>query len=171
MQNPTTSQTQFVYVIHAIGTNRIKLGFSRKPKERLAGLQTAAPYPLQMLACWPGSRSHENRLHRYMLQFRKVGEWFEVPPFIGLKLYELITKGEPTAKLKVKHKAAKGDDSLWRMERNGKYYFFRHRFNRETKPGGKITPEIEEAMKARKGHGRHKSSREDAERLSKPRAV
>lgn len=91
---------EYVYVIHATGTNRIKLGFSTKPKERLAQLQTGSPFPLQMLACWPGSRARENRLHRYMAQFRQVGEWFEVPPFIGLKLWELVHKGEVTGSVK-----------------------------------------------------------------------
>lgn len=93
---------EYVYVIHATGTNRIKLGFSTKPKERLAQLQTGSPFPLQMLACWPGSRARENRLHRYMAQFRQVGEWFEAPPFIGLKLWELVHKGEVTGSVKKK---------------------------------------------------------------------
>jgi hypothetical protein len=34
-----------------------------------------------------------------MAQFRQVGEWFEVPPFIGLKLWELVHKGEVTGKV------------------------------------------------------------------------
>lgn len=91
---------EYVYVIHATGTNRIKLGYTTNPQSRLAALQTASPFPLQMLACWPGSRAREKRLHRYMAQFRQVGEWFEVPPFIGLKLWELVTKGNVTGEVK-----------------------------------------------------------------------
>lgn len=90
---------EYVYVIHATGTNRIKLGFSTKPQERLAQLQTASPFPLQMLACWPGSQERERRLHRHLAQFRQVGEWFEVSPFCGLKIYELVTKGEVTGRV------------------------------------------------------------------------
>ena len=107
---------EFVYVIHAIGTNRIKLGFSTKPKERLAGLQTASPFPLQMLACWPGSRAREDRLHRYMNRFRKVGEWFEAEPFCGLKLWELATKGEVTGSVRVKSQRKKKDGVSRRIE-------------------------------------------------------
>lgn len=97
-QLPTVQE--YVYVIHAAGTNRIKLGFSTKPQERLAQLQTASPFPLQMLACWPGSIERERRLHRYLAEFRQVGEWFEVPPFCGLKIYEIVTKGQVTGSVK-----------------------------------------------------------------------
>lgn len=87
---------EYVYVIHATGTNRIKLGFSIRPQERLAQLQTGSPFPLQILACWPSSQEQEQQLHRHFAEFRCVGEWFEVPPFCGLKIYELAAKGGAT---------------------------------------------------------------------------
>jgi hypothetical protein len=34
-----------------------------------------------------------------MAQFRKIGEWFEVPPFIGLKIYEIVMQQPITAKM------------------------------------------------------------------------
>ena len=98
--NPTINQPGFVYVIHATGTNRIKIGYSASPKDRLAQLQTGSPFPLQMLVCWPGSVERERRAHRYLSQFRQSGEWFEVPPFVGLQIYELVTKGSVTADVK-----------------------------------------------------------------------
>jgi len=104
-QLPTVQE--YVYVIHATGTNRIKLGYTTNPQGRLAALQTASPFPLQMLACWPGSRARENRLHRYMAQFRQVGEWFEVQPFIGLKLWEIVHKGETTKRLQTPKRSTK----------------------------------------------------------------
>lgn len=94
--NPTTNQPGFVYVIHATGTNRIKIGYSASPKDRLTQLQTGSPVPLQLLASWPGSVERERRVHRYLSQFRQTGEWFEVPPFVGLQIYELVTKGQIT---------------------------------------------------------------------------
>lgn len=94
--NPTTKHPGFVYVIHATGTSRIKIGFSASPKDRLAQLQTGSPVPLQLLASWPGSVERERRVHRYLSQFRQSGEWFEVPPFVGLQIYELVTKGSVT---------------------------------------------------------------------------
>jgi len=90
---------EYVYVIHATGTNRIKLGFSIRPQERLAQLQTGSPFPLQILACWPSSQEQEQQLHRHFAEFRCVGEWFEVSPFCGLKIYELVTKGEVTGRV------------------------------------------------------------------------
>jgi len=92
----------YVYIIHAISTNRIKIGFTTKPTERLKSLQTACPFPLQMLACWPGSEAREKRVHRYLKQFRQVGEWFEVPPFIGYQIWQLVTQGNVTGGIKAK---------------------------------------------------------------------
>lgn len=91
----------FVYIIHAVGTNRIKIGFTADLKRRLKALQTAAPYPLQMLASWPGTEARERRVHRYLSQFRKVGEWFEVPPFtVGYQIWQLVTQGEVTGEFR-----------------------------------------------------------------------
>lgn len=68
-----------------------------------------------------------------------------------------------------------GWGSLWRIERNGKYYRWRLRFTegkdtpkewrRLDRTGGKITPPIEAALNARPGTGRHRASRIAAERL------
>ena len=49
----------FVYVIRAVGTRRIKIGFTTQPKERLASLQTGSPFPLEMISCRPGDRGDE----------------------------------------------------------------------------------------------------------------
>ena len=98
--NPTTKTAGYVYVIHATGTNRIKVGYSTSPKDRLAQLQTGSPFPLQLLASWPGGEDRERRVHRYLNQFRQIGEWFEVPPFIGLQIYDLVTKGSVTGSVK-----------------------------------------------------------------------
>lgn len=106
--NPTTKPTGYVYVIHAIGTNRIKIGHTTDLKGRLRGLQTAAPYPLQMLANWPGTKARERRVHRYLNQFRKVGEWFEVPPFtVGYQIWQLVTKGDVTGEVKDQYATGK----------------------------------------------------------------
>lgn len=177
--NPTIEPTGFVYVIHAVGTNRIKIGHTKDLKGRQKGLQTAAPYPLQMLANWPGTKARERRVHRCLSQFRKVGEWFEVPPFtIGYQVWQLVTQGEVTGAFRKKptkkracrvtsenNKWPEGGPEIWRIERNGKYYFFRNRFNRSTQPGGRVTREIEIECAKRKGKGRHKKSRVEAEQF------
>jgi len=100
------NQEGFVYVIHAVGTNRIKIGYTTDLKARLRSLQTAAPFPLQMLANWPGTEARERRVHRYLSQFRKVGEWFEVPPFtVGHQIWQLVTQGGVTGKIECAEKS------------------------------------------------------------------
>lgn len=69
----------YVYVIHAIGTNRVKIGHTNKTAVRLRGLQTASPFPLEIALAIPGSVQAEKYTHRKLAQFRKVGEWFELP--------------------------------------------------------------------------------------------
>lgn len=100
MSNPITFDQEFVYIIHAVGTNRIKIGFSINPQKRLSELQIGSPFRLEMLGYWPGGKRCEKLLHRHFKNFRKTGEWFEVPPFCGLKIYEIISQGEAVKKVK-----------------------------------------------------------------------
>lgn len=69
----------FVYIVHAVGTNRIKIGFSANPGDRLASLQTGSPFRLEIISCVPGSRADEMRMHRRLAKYRRTGEWFEIP--------------------------------------------------------------------------------------------
>src|SRR5262245_38436826 len=84
--NPPT----YVYVIHAAGTNRIKLGVSEQPLKRLRELQTGSPYQLRLIAQWPGNRLLETTLHERLGAYRVSGEWFEVPPFIGMLIFQIV---------------------------------------------------------------------------------
>lgn len=81
--------TGFVYVIQAMGTNRIKIGFSVEPDKRIKELRTGSAQSLQILAKLPGTRETEKRLHRALAEYRQGGEWFEVPPFIGLRILQV----------------------------------------------------------------------------------
>jgi len=61
-----------------------------------------------------------------------------------------------------------GWGKLWRLVQNGNYYYYELRFinaDRVRQKGGKITPAIARKLAARKGKGRHKESRKDAERF------
>lgn len=66
-----------VYWVGAIGTDRVKIGFTRSPKERLMAIQTTCPYPLEVLGVMPGTRKLEAALHELFRGRRKFGEWFE----------------------------------------------------------------------------------------------
>ncbi|WP_292808879.1 GIY-YIG nuclease family protein [Nostoc sp. JL23] len=68
----------YVYLIHAIGTDRYKIGRSVNPVTRLETLKKQSPYPLQIVECFwtPDAIADERSLHLFFKQFRAHGEWF-----------------------------------------------------------------------------------------------
>lgn len=68
----------YVYLIHALGTNRYKIGRSVNPIVRFETLKKQSPYPLQIIDCFwtPDSIEDEKRLHQYFKSDRVFGEWF-----------------------------------------------------------------------------------------------
>lgn len=91
--NPTIKQS-FVYVIHAQGTPRVKLGVTTDVESRLRAIQTGCPYKCVVLAKWPGSPRLERKLHEYFKEHRKHGEWFELPPYSGKAIYDIVMSHE-----------------------------------------------------------------------------
>lgn len=72
----------WVYFIK--GGDYIKIGISNNPQFRLAELQVASPYKLQLLEMtWYESNSKayavEHDLHNHFQYVRAEGEWFEAP--------------------------------------------------------------------------------------------
>lgn len=96
-QMENTTPTGFVYVIHAIGTNRVKVGFSKEPEKRLKELQTGSPYKLSLLTQWPGNETDERRAHARLRRYKIGGEWFDIPPFHRARIKELILTAPNTA--------------------------------------------------------------------------
>jgi hypothetical protein len=80
-----------VYILHAQGTPRIKIGYTSALTVRLETLQTASPYPLRVLRSIPTQYAValEAALHRRYASYRKHGEWFELPMAI---LQELLSE-------------------------------------------------------------------------------
>lgn len=70
----------YVYLIHAEGTNRYKIGRSINPLKRYEQLQGQSPFPLRVENCvWsPDSVLLEKQLHDRFCDFRVHGEWFEL---------------------------------------------------------------------------------------------
>lgn len=55
----------------------IKIGFTRgKPKQRLKGLSTANPLPVELVATTSGGQELERELHQRFSEFHTSGEWF-----------------------------------------------------------------------------------------------
>lgn len=70
-----------VYVIEAVGSNRVKIGYTRKSvEERRTALQTGSPYPLVILVTFPGSPRDERGMHERFAALRvsPAVEWFEL---------------------------------------------------------------------------------------------
>lgn len=69
----------WVYLIHAIGTSRYKIGRSVNPVKRYETLKGQSPYPLQVVSTTFSldAIADEDALHRYYSKYRAHGEWFE----------------------------------------------------------------------------------------------
>lgn len=104
--NPTIKQS-FVYVIHAQGTPRVKLGVTTDVDSRLRAIQTGCPYKCVVLAKWPGSPRLERKLHEHFKEHRKHGEWFELPPYSGKAIYDIVMSHETDTYPKVEERRAR----------------------------------------------------------------
>jgi hypothetical protein len=70
----------WVYLIHAAGTNRYKIGRSITPETRLKTLnQKQSPYPLELIyKFWSvDAITDEQKIHGALADSRVHGEWFE----------------------------------------------------------------------------------------------
>lgn len=73
-----------VYFIREGGTGAVKIGLAVKPRERMASLQCAHAYELDLLAYVKGGLDTERRLHQELAEDRLRGEWFrDSPPAQG----------------------------------------------------------------------------------------
>ena len=70
----------YVYLIHAVGTDRYKIGRSINPPVRLETLKKQSPYPLQIVECFwsPDAIADEGYIHanKHLSKRRAYGEWF-----------------------------------------------------------------------------------------------
>lgn len=65
----------YIYIIRC--HDRVKIGFTNKPVDRMRVLKTACPYPIEKIAVFAGNRRVEQFLHIAMSALRRHGEWFE----------------------------------------------------------------------------------------------
>lgn len=70
----------WVYLIHAVGTNRYKIGKTFDIDRRLAELSYQSPYPLKLISSFKSDNpsQDEHALHEKFLDNRVHGEWFEI---------------------------------------------------------------------------------------------
>lgn len=84
IENPVTMKGRFklpyfpingrVYFIR--GDDYIKIGYTKKPLQRLENLKCGAPFKLKLLASMPGSVKLEKYLHERFSDLHHHGEWF-----------------------------------------------------------------------------------------------
>ena len=56
----------------------VKIGISRNPESRVKDLQSGNPIRLEVAYHFPGDGEGEKELHRYLKDYRTIGEWFRV---------------------------------------------------------------------------------------------
>lgn len=66
----------FVYFAAAVEVRRVKVGWSREPRKRVAALNAESPVPLRLLHTLPGRVSHEKLWHELLDPWHVRGEWF-----------------------------------------------------------------------------------------------
>lgn len=71
----------FVYFMRQIsGGGPVKIGHSYKPEARIYAYNTMSPYPLEIVALFPGDITIENRFHILFSHLRSHHEWFRSAP-------------------------------------------------------------------------------------------
>jgi hypothetical protein len=82
-----------VYFIHAVGLDRIKIGYSsRDPRWRLHCMETGSPDELRLLGWVRGTRTLEMQLHDRFAASRVRREWFQASPELWAYIAENACK-------------------------------------------------------------------------------
>jgi hypothetical protein len=70
----------YVYLIHAVGTNRYKIGRTQSVPYRLKRLRNQSPFELVLIDDFKSEDFcyDEAFLHQYLAKYRVYGEWFEL---------------------------------------------------------------------------------------------
>ncbi len=81
----------YIYLIHAEGTNRYKIGRSVNPIARAADIQKQSPYQLKIISAWTlDAPTDEAKLHKRYADWRIFGEWFELDQLLeGIEGYKV----------------------------------------------------------------------------------
>lgn len=65
-----------VYFLHAIGTDRVKIGWAAILGSRINTIAAGCPFPLRVLGTTPGRAEVESILHQRFSHLRVHNEWF-----------------------------------------------------------------------------------------------
>ena len=84
-----------IYFLRAVGHGPIKIGHSRDPEKRRRHYSMWTPYPLEIVATFPGDRGMESRFHLKFALLHSHHEWFHDAPEL-LACIDRINAGEFT---------------------------------------------------------------------------
>lgn len=99
---------KYVYLIRLEGTDVYKIGFSKNPKNRIKGLQTANPYELVLVESYLSVRANvlEKILHRRFAsnkvdenEYKLKGEFFKLDSETVKKFKETCEKIDTNLKI------------------------------------------------------------------------
>lgn len=69
----------YVYIVKCCKTGMLKVGVTKRPKQRLAVLQTGYPFKLKLIYLFKGAGTDfEKFCHNYLSDYKIKGEWFSV---------------------------------------------------------------------------------------------
>ncbi len=78
-----------IYFIRNEETNKIKIGYSKDPEERLRTLQTGSSGKLTLLLAIEGTQQDETAWHDRFADARIQNEWFDPVPELFLVILEI----------------------------------------------------------------------------------
>ena len=108
-----------VYRFHAQGTARVKIGVTTDLEARRRSVQTGCPWPVVVLATWPGDERLETAIHKEFAEYRRAGEWFELPPLYERRLHQVVAL---SSKGDVKRRAVQDQGDFVRLFRYELHY-------------------------------------------------
>lgn len=86
--------TSLVYFIKPIGLDGpIKIGCSNAPINRLQGLGSWSPFPLEIIGAVTGTLKDENFLHRCFADTHSHHEWFRSSPALRIAIATILSSG------------------------------------------------------------------------------
>ncbi len=98
MRGGSAGVDRLIYLIRPVGmSGPIKIGCSEAPEQRLQALAVWSPWPLEVVASFPGSFKLERRIHSSLWRSHSHREWFHPTDEVLSFAYKIIA-GAPVEK-------------------------------------------------------------------------
>ena len=80
-----------IYLVRASSTDRYKIGYTGSSiRKRIMSMRTGCPYEIKLISYFSGCKCDESLLHNFLKDFRKTGEWFEMPRYIAVLIQDVF---------------------------------------------------------------------------------